>query len=310
MVTQEQFKQHYENLYNSKAVYVWGANGEIITKELIDKLYRSYGSATYTREYYNNKLKEGQGRIGADCSGSIYPLSKADNTAKGYYNLCKVRGKIADIPSNTACLVFNSSFTHVGAYLGNGVTVEMANSRDNCVRQAFQKSRWTYYGIPAWLETVTSSAPKPAITVTKPIASEKNEVISNLQKWINDNQYINIKIVVDGNFGPKTKQALCMVLQDTLNRYFNANIAVDGSFGPKTKAVCVSASRHKDLTIICQAMLYVKGYDMKHSIVKNFFDGGYGANTKKTVKTYQMNTKGLRYDGDCGPATFYAMFNQ
>ena len=76
MITQKQFKDHYQNLYNKKAVYVWGANGETITKNLIDRLYRTFNSKTYNKKYYDNKLKEGDGRIGADCSGSIYPLSK------------------------------------------------------------------------------------------------------------------------------------------------------------------------------------------------------------------------------------------
>ena len=39
MVSQKEFKEYFENLYKQKAVYVWGANGQIITKELIDKLY-------------------------------------------------------------------------------------------------------------------------------------------------------------------------------------------------------------------------------------------------------------------------------
>ena len=57
MVTQQQFKDHYNHLYNSGAIYVWGANGEIITKDLTNRLYRSYGSSTYNKTYYNNKYK-------------------------------------------------------------------------------------------------------------------------------------------------------------------------------------------------------------------------------------------------------------
>ena len=144
MVTQQQFKDHYNNLYNSGAIYVWGANGETITKDLTDRLYKSYGSSTYNKTYYDNKYKEGKGKIGADCSGSIYPLSKADNTAKGYYNACSKRGSINNLPVNTACLVFNANFTHVGAYLGNGTTIEMMSSTRNCVKQSFNKSRWAY----------------------------------------------------------------------------------------------------------------------------------------------------------------------
>ena len=66
---------YFESLYQNKAVYLWGANGETITKELCDRLYRSYGSSSYNKAYYESKCKEGAGRIGADCSGAMYPLS-------------------------------------------------------------------------------------------------------------------------------------------------------------------------------------------------------------------------------------------
>ena len=49
-----------------KAIYLWGANSEIITKALVDKLYKIFGSKTYDKKYYDDKLKEGIGKIGAD----------------------------------------------------------------------------------------------------------------------------------------------------------------------------------------------------------------------------------------------------
>lgn len=306
MVTQQQFKEHYQNLYKKGAIYVWGANGETITKDLTDRLYKTYGSKTYNKTYYNNKLKEGQGKIGADCSGSIFPLSKKDATAKGYYNACSKKGSINDLPAGTACLVFNANFTHVGAYLGDGTTIEMMSSARNCVKQNLQKSRWAYYGIPDWLEVPNSTPATP--TPIKPIIIPKGDaVIRNIQTWCNS--YCNAGLVVDGEFGPKTKAGLCKALQTCLNRKYNAGLDTDGKFGPKTKAKCKSASSAKELSYICQAMLYCKGYDMKHSIKNNNLDSSYGKGTKATVLKYQQNTRGLRHDGKCGPATFYAMFN-
>lgn len=304
MVTQQQFKDHYHNLYNSKAVYVWGGNGEIITKELVDKLYKLYGSKTYNRTYYNNKLKEGQGRMGADCSGSIFPLSKNDRGAKGYYQVCAIKGPISQLPKNTACLVFNANFTHVGAYLGDGTTIEMMNSKRNCVKQNFQQSRWAYYGIPSWLETDVNIPATPPVT---PVVNTRKEVIKNIQEWCND--YCNAGLVIDGVYGPKTKAALCKALQTYLNKRYNAGLDVDGEFGPKTKRACKSCRGKNELSYICQAMLYCKGYDMSHSIKNNDLDGSYGSETQKTVLEYQQDTRGLRHDGKCGPATFYAMFN-
>lgn len=303
-VTQKQFVDHYMNLYNKGAIYVWGANGEVITKELIDKLYRTYGSSTYNRTYYNNKLKEGKGKIGADCSGSIYPLSKRDNTAKGYYNACTKRGLFKHMPKDTVCLVFNANFTHVGAYLGNGITVEMMSSTRNCVKQSLSNTRWAYYGIPDWLEVDADGNEAPQIDDNN---IKSDVVIKNIQKWCNN--YCNAGLIVDGEFGPNTKKGLCKALQTYLNRTYNTGLDVDGAFGSKTKKACKVVKGHNELTYICQAMLYCKGYDMKHSIENNNLDGEYGSGTSAAILKYQQNTRGLRHDGKCGPATFYAMFN-
>ena len=120
---------YFENLYTDRAIYLWGANSEKITKELCDRLFKSYGSSTYNRQYYDNKLKEGAGRIGADCSGAMCPVSGFDTTAQGYYNKCSTKGNISSIPKDTTCLVFKgkstSAINHIGFYLGNGYVVEM-----------------------------------------------------------------------------------------------------------------------------------------------------------------------------------------
>ena len=63
---------YFEKLYDNKAIYLWGANGELITQQLCDKLFKTYGSSTYSKQYYDNKFKEGAGHIGADCSGAMY----------------------------------------------------------------------------------------------------------------------------------------------------------------------------------------------------------------------------------------------
>ena len=54
---------YFENLYQNNAVYLWGANGEIITKELCDRLFRSYGSSSYNRTYYEASIKKGPAEL-------------------------------------------------------------------------------------------------------------------------------------------------------------------------------------------------------------------------------------------------------
>lgn len=157
---------YFEKLYTNKAIYLWGANGEVVTQQLCDKLFKTYGSSTYNKQYYDNKFKEGSGRIGADCSGAMCPVSGFDTTAQGYYNKCTSKGNITSIPKDTPCLVFKgkstSAINHIGFYLGNGYvqTIEMKSSKDNCIKSKLETGGWKWYGIPNWIDySSTSSIP-------------------------------------------------------------------------------------------------------------------------------------------------------
>ena len=156
MIKESEAVKYFENLYASNAVYLWGANGEKITQQLCDRLYRSFGNGTYTKAYYNNKLKYGQGRIGADCSGSMFPISGFDTTAQGYYDRCPIKGKIGQIPTDKPCLVFKGKnekkINHIGFYCGNGNVIEMKSSKDDCVKRPLKAGKWDYFGIPAWID--------------------------------------------------------------------------------------------------------------------------------------------------------------
>lgn len=141
---------------------------------------------------------------------------------------------------------------------------------------------------------------------TPVIPSSSGMIVQNIQRWVN--AYCGAGLIIDGEYGPKTKKGLCKALQHCLNTEFGAGLVEDGSFGPATKAACRCADKSKTLTYIAQAMLYVKGYNMSHSTNNNNFDGSYGPGMRNTVRQYQAN-KGLTQDGSCGPATFYSMFN-
>ena len=126
MKTDKQLVEWFEHLYKSMAIYLWGANAEPITQKLTNNLYSWFGSKTYNATYFSNKLKEGKGKIGADCSGAFYPVSGFDATASNYYDKCKVRGLIVKLPRDKVCMVFKRNLTgritHVGLYCGNGYT--------------------------------------------------------------------------------------------------------------------------------------------------------------------------------------------
>ena len=182
-VTQKELKKHFLGLKD--AIYVWGANGEKITKELMEKLYKTYGNSTYNKDYYDNKLKDGEGKIGADCSGAINPVSGYDTTAQGYYNRCKEKGKISSIPRNKVCLVFKKNalgkIYHVGCYTGDGYVCEMASSKKNYQRKLLDGNGWTLWGMPDF------------------VSDTDNEVIEELE--------------VDGKWGKNTTYASQIVFR-------------------------------------------------------------------------------------------------
>lgn len=159
MKTVAEVNAWWDKLEREGALYVWGMNGEEITKSNILKAYGAYGSSsgTYTMEYYMDKLQEGQGRIGADCSGAFCPLAGSDNTAAGYYSGCSEKGKINTLPKDKACMVFKrnskGAIYHIGWYRPEDGTVsEMASSAVNFRRKPLLGAGWSDWGIPRFID--------------------------------------------------------------------------------------------------------------------------------------------------------------
>lgn len=218
---------YFENLYRNKGIYLWGANTEVITKELCDRLYKSYGSSTYNKAYYDNKLKEGAGHLGADCSGALYPMSTFDTTAQGYYNKCSSKGSISGINRNKACLVFKgksaSAINHVGFYLGNGYVVEMKSSKDNCVRNTLDGNGWQWFGIPTWIDySSATSTSKESFVKCVDVSSYQGDIDWNLVKSSGIN-YAILK-VIRKDLTPDTK------FEQNWNGCQVANVLVTGVY--------------------------------------------------------------------------------
>ena len=154
MKTQKEVRDYA--LAASDWLYVWGANGEVITPEKMDKLYRTFGSNTYNKEYYQKKLQSGNGKMAADCSGFMHPMSGYDNTADGYYRKCTKKGMIASLPKDKVCLVFktrsNGTMHHIGIYLGDGTVAEMASSELNYKHRNLEATNWSHWGMPTWID--------------------------------------------------------------------------------------------------------------------------------------------------------------
>lgn len=63
--------QFLKSIHAAGTVYLWGANCEVITEELLESLKNTFGKKHYEKVSFD----EVEGKIGADCSGLAYPLS-------------------------------------------------------------------------------------------------------------------------------------------------------------------------------------------------------------------------------------------
>ena len=108
----------------------------------------------------------------------------------------------------------------------------------------------------------------------------------------------------DNSAGPDTRKHLKMALQYEMNKQYGSNLAVDGSFGPATKKAFYDLTQgvYGNITWLCQAMLYIKGYN------PNGLDCSHGPGMKACVTQYQKD-KRLKVDGILGPNTAYSIFN-
>lgn len=144
-----------------------------------------------------------------------------------------------------------------------------------------------------------------AINPTPSTPVNNNTIIHQIQSTYNS-RYGNIlgQIAVDGSAGPDTKKHLRMAVQYEMNIQYDCNLEIDGSFGPLSKSQFKDLKRgvSGNITWICQAFLYIKGYN------PNGLDSSYGPGMADCVGLYQQNN-GLKVDKILGPNTAYKLFN-
>lgn len=118
-----------------------------------------------------------------------------------------------------------------------------------------------------------------------------------MQRWLNSLD--GVGLIVDGDYGPKTKKALITVLQRCLVNAYGTKIRIDGDFGPETKAACRAVAKgDKGLLVsILQAGLLV------HGITCTKIDASFGDQTENGVKEFQEKAS-ITVDGSAGPETF------
>lgn len=267
MVTQKEAEQYYLKMYDEKSVYVWGFNsGTIITQESIQKAYNTYKSKTYGKSYYSNKLIEGEGRNGSDCSGAHYPLSGYDTTAQGYYNRCTDKNKIKTLPRNKVVLLFSgnstSGISHTGVWLPSLQKVfHMKSSADNCVIEPLENSKFRngWWGYADFINDYSTYSFSNTFTY---------------ESWARD-------------------------IQNVLNYTYNAKLVVDGIVGAKTLAALPTVKRGNKGSIVTLLQKAIEALDYSVGEI----DGIFGKDTFAGVVGVQKSN-GLTPDGIVGPKTW------
>lgn len=234
---QRDAKPYYVEVRDNLTQYVWNMNyPTIITQDTINKAYRDWYHNTngnvgkYNKAYYDKKLREGEGKPGSDCSGMHYGLSGYDKTAQGYYDESPddKKGTIDTIPIYDLVILYRgqskSKITHTGIYLGNGMTIHMANSTDNCVYETTDAGKWKWWSYAKFIDYSKPLGAKPILTRVLKIKMGGIDV-KLLQDQLIKKGYDPGK--VDGDFGNLTYQAVKHFQNDN-------NIAVDGEVGKQT----------------------------------------------------------------------------
>jgi len=269
MVTQKRAAEYYIDLYLSGAIYVWGMNAPtIISGESISQVYRDFHSKKYDRTYYDEKLVEGRGKIGSDCSGAHHGLSGYDTNAQGYFDRSLKTGKIKALPLDKTVLLYNGvttkSITHTGVYIPGFGVFHMKNSKENAVLEPLCDTNFKYYGEADFIN----------------YKSTDTKLSDNYKLWV-------------------------ALLQYELNKAYNANLIVDGLFGEKTLeatkkiGILKIGSKGTFVTMIQNFMNSCFKAQIK-------VDGDFGKATDKDVKKFQSDN-GLTADGEIGPKTWKAI---
>ena len=136
-------------------------------------------------------------------------------------------------------------------------------------------------------------------------SSSTDGIISKIQTWYNNIYSSTLgSIDVDNSFGPDSRKHFIKALQYEMNKQYGCKLDIDGSFGPSSKACFKNLKRgvSGNITRICQAFLYYKGYDPKG------FDGLYGEGMQVAVKSFQSKNN-FSVDGILGRNTAYKLFN-
>ncbi len=134
------------------------------------------------------------------------------------------------------------------------------------------------------------------------------------QKWLNENfggilkQYCGALLVVDGDFGPKSRNATLAVWKYSMNQLVESALTPNNTnFGDSCKKYAnyalVGYGTSGVFTYLCQLLLAAHGW------YTDKMDGEAGNNTVNAIKLFQKSIE-KKVDGCCGPDTWFNLFNE
>lgn len=224
-----EFKSYLEAQVANGSIYLWGGQGEgteKLTDEYIRKKETSAKNAKRVINLRNKRIKAGFKNYSAyDCSGLIVyfmlknKLFKSDKTAHGiYHDYCT---PISKSELQTGDFVFKKDIkgkiVHVGVIIDANKTCVEAKGRDYGVIKKKLSGTWNVYGRPTVYRLTFDDC-----CLYNLKKGMKSENVKWLQKKLNSK--IKSKLVVDGIFGSKTREAVIKLQQ-------RADITADGVFG-------------------------------------------------------------------------------
>ena len=264
----------------ANANYFMGANRNASAHYFVDdtSIYQSVDAndkawhCGTSGSYYHNSCRNSNS-IGIEmcCTAGNYKVSAKtlENAAQLGAALCRYLG-ITDIDKY---VLRHYDVTH------KKCPAQMAGS-DNAEWVAFKKR------IKEILAGASASATKDT----------KIDTVKEVQTWLNKTYKAGLN--VDGDYGPKTKEALIKVLQKSLG------VNDDGIYGPKTNSAIKNNNLKKgssgEMVKVLQGLLVCNGY------ASAYVDGDYGNGTVQAVKSYQSK-KGLNANGIANSSTFSAL---
>ena len=152
--------------------YVWGATGEKLTQEYLQRLLASFsehideeivskwmGKEVYDCAYFTKAAMKQVGITIGSGASSQWRKSKWEE-----------KGKINTLPVNKVCILYRESpnadpMQHTGIYLGDGTVVDARGSKTGVIHSNLTSYGWTHWAIPQGLYDNYEKEPEEVLPV-------------------------------------------------------------------------------------------------------------------------------------------------